>query len=267
MLVLSRRPNEKIVFPATHTSVQVVSIKPGVVRLGIDAPPDVQVLREEIHDRVAQWRAPEGQDSSPGVQSKFRELNHLLRNRFHVARLGLAVVRRQLQAGQTEDAEATLTKIEEDFELLQKRLKGEVENASLPQPARKAAKSRKALIVEDNANERELLAIFLRTAGLDVDTASDGTDALDYLHSQGRPDVVLLDMGLPRCDGPTTVREIRRDPACAGLKIFAVTGHAREEFDLHSGPAGVDRWFYKPVDPSALVVGLNQELGSGLTPM
>jgi len=48
MLVLSRKPNEKIVFPAIHTSVQIVAIKPGVVRVGIDAPPDIAVFREEL---------------------------------------------------------------------------------------------------------------------------------------------------------------------------------------------------------------------------
>jgi carbon storage regulator len=51
MLVLSRRPNEKIVLPGLGITVQVVSVKPGVVRLGIDAPPAVQVLREELLGR------------------------------------------------------------------------------------------------------------------------------------------------------------------------------------------------------------------------
>jgi len=114
--------------------------------------------------------------------------------------------------------------------------------------------------VEDNANERELLAIFLRMAGVDVDTAGDGADALDYLRHRQRPDVVLLDMVLPRCDGATTVREIRRDPACAGLKIFAVTGRSPDDFDLARGPAGVDRWLQKPLDPGLLLHSLNQEL-------
>ena len=56
-----------------------------------------------------------------------------------------------------------------------------------------------------------MLALFLRNAGLDVDTACDGSDALDYLHTHRRPDVVLLDMGLPRCDGATVVRKVRWD--------------------------------------------------------
>src|SRR5207302_4642555 len=121
-------------------------------------------------------------------------------------------------------------------------------------------KAKKALLVEDNANERELLARFLRMGGFEVDTAGDGADALDYLHAQGKPDVVLLDMGLPRCDGPTTVRAIRGDRALAGLKIVAVSGHAAEEYDLLRGPGGIDRWFSKPVDPTALIRDLQQEL-------
>ena len=76
-------------------------------------------------------------------------------------------------------------------------------------------------------------------------TAGDGYDALDHLRAWERPDVVLLDMGLPRCDGATTAREIRRDPACAGLKVFAVSGHSPNEYDVD--PGGIDRWFHKPI--------------------
>jgi carbon storage regulator CsrA len=53
MLVLSRRPNEKIVLPGLGVTVQVVSVKPGVVRLGIEAPSGVRVLREELLPRPA----------------------------------------------------------------------------------------------------------------------------------------------------------------------------------------------------------------------
>jgi carbon storage regulator CsrA len=256
MLVLSRRSNEKIVFPGFATSVQVLAIKSGVVRLGIQAPPEVTCLREEVHQRRAEWQAPEAAAPPRGVPSTFQELNQLINNRLHVASVGLAQLREQLQAGFIQDAEMTLAKIDEDWQLLRQRLGHEVEKARLRVPR----KSRRALLVEDNANERELLASFLRMAGLDVDTAGDGSDALDYLHAQGQPDVVLLDMGLPRCDGATTVREIRREPAWAGLKIFAVTGHLPDEFDLASGPTGIDRWFHKPIDPAALVRDLNLEL-------
>jgi CheY-like chemotaxis protein len=97
-------------------------------------------------------------------------------------------------------------------------------------------------------------------AGLEVDTAGDGADALDYLRSCPRPDVVLLDMGLPRCDGATMVRQVRRDPAYNGLRIYAVTGSTPDQFDLAQGAGGIDRWFQKPLDPSVLLQDLKKEL-------
>ncbi len=68
-------------------------------------------------------------------------------------------------------------------------------------------------------------------------------------------------MGLSRCDGATMVRELRRDPAYDGLKIFAVSGHDPAEYDLARGPAGIDRWFQKPIDPQELLRRVEQELG------
>ena len=55
MLVLTRRPHEKIVLPGLHVTLQVVAVKGGVVRIGIEAPPDVRVLREELVDQS--WAA------------------------------------------------------------------------------------------------------------------------------------------------------------------------------------------------------------------
>ena len=91
----------------------------------------------------------------------------------------------------------------------------------------------------------------LRMSGVEVTTAGDGCDALDHLAVAPRPDVALLDMGLPHRDGATVVRTVRNDPAYAGLlRIVAVTGSNPSEFDLGTGPRGVDCWFQKPFDPS-----------------
>ena len=258
MLVLSRRLNEKVLFPTLNTAVQVVSIKGGSVRLGIEAPPEVTILRAELQDRAAERGATT--PLAEPAESRLRGLRHLLRNRLSVTTVGLGLLRQQARAGLSDELEPTIAKIEEDMHLLRQRLESEAATTPSPppQPSRKA---RRALLVEDDQNERELLAGFLRLSGFAVDTAGDGCDALDHLRAGERPDVVLLDMALPRCDGATTAREIRRDPAWAGLKIFAVSGHSPNEYDLDRGPGGIDRWFHKPLDPAALLRELTQELG------
>jgi carbon storage regulator CsrA len=253
MLVLSRRTAEKIVLPAVNTTIQIVAIKPGVVRLGIEAPPDMKVLREELLHRP-------GETSAAAPSSKrgesLRQLNHLVRNRLNTATIGLALVRRQMNAGLLDAVEQTLRTVEQELEGLRDRVEEESRpRLPSPPPAR-----RKALVVEDDRNECELLAGFLRMAGLDVSTAGDGAAALDHLQAAGRPDVVLLDMALPRFDGPSTVRAIRRDPAYAGLKIFAVSGFRPSEFAVATGPGGIDRWFHKPLNPEVLLRELGQEL-------
>jgi len=257
VLVLSRRPNEKIVFPATEIAVQVLSIKPGAVRLGIEAPPEVEVLREELAANIG-YQAGGSRRSDNMARPRLAALEGLVQKRLAIAEKGLAVLREQLLAGLHRDALLTLDELQEDVRLLEERLGSETRNVLHP-PTGKATPRRKALLVEDNPQERELMALFLRSEGLDVDTAGDGCDALDYLRTRGRPDVVLLDMGLPRVDGPTTVQQIRSDPCCAGLKIFAVSGRSAEEYKLPIGPAGVDRWFQKPVDPMSLIENLARE--------
>jgi two-component system, OmpR family, response regulator len=259
MLVLSRRPNEKILFPGKNIGVQVLSVRGSNVRLGIEAPPEVTILRDELQDRAAGCGAAAPQGDAG--EDPFRVLRHLVRNRLNGATIGLALLRQQVTAGGSTDLERTVTMIEQEMQKLRQQVEDTAAIAAIP-PPRLARRVRKALLVEDDQNERELLAGFLRVSGFDVDTAGDGCDALDHLRASQRPDVVLLDMGLPRCDGATTAREIRRDPAYAGLKIFAVSGHSPDEYDLSHGPGGVDRWFSKPIDPLILVRELTQELPS-----
>jgi carbon storage regulator CsrA len=260
MLVLSRKLKEKIVLPTVHTTVQVVAIKRGVVRLGIDAPPEITILRQEVPDREAEWGTGTTRpEDHTAAQRRRDQFVRQLRDRLKTTGVSLGLLGLQLDAGLLRDARATLARIQEDLQLLRHGVEGETEDFPALPPA-KTRKPQKALLVEDDRNQRELLAGFLRHSGLDVATAGDGSDALDYLRSHDKPDVVLLDMGLPRVDGPTMVREIRRNPAYAGLKIFGVTGHVPEEFDLEQGPTGIDRWFQKPLDPTVLLHDLAEEL-------
>jgi carbon storage regulator CsrA len=257
MLVLSRRPGEKVVFPELNVTVEVVTIKPGAVRLGLTAPPAITILRAELPDRTAEWAAARPQPDPAAEEAAAPRLSRVVSSRLGVARTGLAELRRHLAAGRIDAAQLLVDKLEEDLALLEGRLE---EPAAAPPSA--ARPRRRALVVDDDRNTCQLLAECLRLAGLDVDTAGDGVAALDYLRTHTRPDVMLLDMVLPRCDGPTTLRTIRRNPAFADLKIFGLSGFAREDFDLDAGPNGINGWYQKPVDPQALLQDLDRALAA-----
>jgi carbon storage regulator CsrA len=133
MLVLSRRLNEKILFPGFDTSVQVVGIRPGIVRLGIEAPDDVRVLREEVPDRAAEW-GPEPEAEFSEAPPTLVRINQLLKKRLEIARLGLTELCAHLSAGHDEDASSTLARLDEDLDMLRKRVQREVERTSLLAP-------------------------------------------------------------------------------------------------------------------------------------
>jgi len=261
MLVLSRKLYQKVLLPTVDVSIKVVDIRGGVVRLGIEAPPEVTVLREEVADRSAEKADGKNLSAPPAAEPVRKELLHQLHERLRTTGVGLALLSLELDAGLINDAKAALTQIRDDLRLLRLGLEGELDIRPSQAPSSNARR-KKALVVEDDCNQRELLASFLRQTGIEVDTAGDGADALDYLRTHDKPDVVLLDMALPRVDGPTMAREIRRNPAFAGVKVFGVSGHRPEEFNLDPGPAGIDRWFQKPLDLNTLLKHLTQERDS-----
>jgi carbon storage regulator CsrA len=254
MLVLSRRQNEKIVFPNLGISVQVIRVAGKVVRIGVEAPPNIRVLREELE---------EADQSTPEVPAPIsRRLRHTLRNHLNTAALSLQVLHRKIEAGQTEDTEALIFKVFNVLHDVGTQLDAEKKAESVQLGTR----NRRALIVEDNASESQLLAEYLRMSGYDVDVVDDGLEAIAYLKEKERPDVVLLDMCMPRLDGPKTVSSIRCEREWNGLKLFAVSGANQREVGVKCGPGGVDRWFSKPVDVRNLVGAMNRELDNSVVP-
>jgi carbon storage regulator CsrA len=132
MLVLSRRLNEALLFPGFDTAVRVVDLKPNVVRLGIEAPDEVRVLRSEVPDRAAEW----GPDPAAGeAPPSIIRINQLLKKRLEIARRGLTEAADHLRAGHESDADDTLAKLNEDLDMLQRRVQREVERTSLLVPA------------------------------------------------------------------------------------------------------------------------------------
>ena len=260
MLVLSRKLKEKILLPTLNTAIQVLEIQQGAVRLGIAAPPEAPIVREELQNRTPKRPRSQADPEAQNAGERDQDNSHQrLCEQLKTTAMGLGLLRVQLAAGLLDEADSTLARIQDDLQVLRYGVEGETENRSPMVEAR--PRQRKALLVEDNRSQRELLAGFLRRSGLQVDTVGDGGDALGYLRSHTKPDVVLLDMRLPRVDGPTIVREIRNNPAYTGLKIFGVTGYVPDEFGLARGPSGIDRWFRKPIDPRMLLHELTKELG------
>jgi len=156
------------------------------------------------------------------------------------------LLQKQLDAGLVGDAEKTLSKALATFTELDRLASGEKPKSKQPEKS-----GRRALVVEDNANERELLAGYLRLCGYEVDTVEDGIDAMLYLaRHEIRPDVVLLDMQMPRMDGPNTIDAIRSNADYKDIKIFAVSGSERAAMGVQVGNDGVDQWFAKPLKPA-----------------
>jgi carbon storage regulator CsrA len=255
MLILSRRENEKILFPNLGVTVGIVRIRGNAVRVGIEAPEGVRVLREEIADEQAL-------QASRAAFDPLRKLRHELRNRLNTANLALHLVQKQMETGKSHDAESALRKALEELHVLDREIGEKTRSFN-----RKNAARHHALVVEDNANERELLAGCLRLYGFDVDAVEDGLSALHFLEQrQGRPDCILLDMQMPRLNGAGTVTAIRGHPEWHNLRLFAVTGTERHESNIPLGPTGVDRWFVKPINPQELLDELNRDLQPAGTP-
>lgn len=101
------------------------------------------------------------------------------------------------------------------------------------------------LIVDDGARTREMYSMLLRKRGHEVETASDGNTGIDMAESF-RPDVILLDVGMPRLNGFDTCARIRELPSGKTIVMIAVTGWAQEEVQKRADESGFDGILVKP---------------------
>ncbi len=112
--------------------------------------------------------------------------------------------------------------------------------------------NRRVLIADDNADAADSLAMLLQSAGCEVRTEYGGDAAVGAI-SEFRPDVILLDLGMPGIDGYQTCRMIRETAVGAAALLVAVSGWGRDADLQRSAAAGFDRHFLKPVDPNTLL--------------
>ncbi len=103
------------------------------------------------------------------------------------------------------------------------------------------------LVVEDEADTADSLAMILRLYGYDVLVAGDGLTALQ-MANENSPDVVLLDIALPKMDGWRVAKELRQQRAKKRPLIVAITGYGDKASRLRSQEAGIDLHLVKPVD-------------------
>jgi signal transduction histidine kinase len=114
-----------------------------------------------------------------------------------------------------------------------------------------ATVQRRILVVDDNPDAAESLAMLLKLSGHDVHIAHDGLEAVEEA-AKLQPDVILLDIGLPRLDGYEAARRIRKQPRDKGVILVALTGWGQDEDRRRSEEAGFDAHMIKPVDLDAL---------------
>ena len=112
--------------------------------------------------------------------------------------------------------------------------------------------SRRILIVDDNRDAADSLAMLLQWSGHETRKAYDGQQALD-MAGELRPDVLLLDIGLPKLNGYEVCRHIRQQSWGKNIVVIAVTGLGQHEDRQRSHEAGFDHHMVKPVDPQDLV--------------
>jgi len=124
--------------------------------------------------------------------------------------------------------------------------------AAPPPPVKDDAPGCRVLIVDDNQDAALSVAMLLQMGGHETETAHDGAQALD-LAASFRPDVVVLDIGLPVLDGYQVARQLRRAPDTRDALLLALTGYGQQQDEAAATAAGFNRHFIKPADIDALL--------------
>ena len=108
------------------------------------------------------------------------------------------------------------------------------------------------LVVDDDEVIRQLIAVNLTLEGFEVFTAIDGQDCLDKV-VEVQPDVITLDVMMPRLDGWVTTTQLRRNPETSGIKVVLITARAQDEDRDRGQQVGADAYLTKPFDPAEMI--------------
>ena len=113
------------------------------------------------------------------------------------------------------------------------------------------------LIVEDNMDNYELVRFVLERAGYDVFLAVNGRDGVDAARLQ-KPDLILMDLGMPEMDGWTASQKLKSDEATKSITLYALTAHTLPQDRKRAMQAGCDGYVSKPIRVQSFLDVINQ---------
>ena len=116
---------------------------------------------------------------------------------------------------------------------------------------KKTSEPKRVLVVEDNLDSARSLCMLIEDMGHTVNYAINGYVAVDVVNSF-RPDIVLLDLGLPGIDGFEVCRRIKANPELSRSRVIVLTAHSGDEFRIRSQAAGCELHLIKPISPAVL---------------
>jgi PAS domain S-box-containing protein len=192
-------------------------------------------------------------DKLASVFEMFEQVDKSLERTRSGLGIGLTLVKRlvELHGGTITAASDGLGKGSAFIVLLPARAEEPRPDAA-PQPAApKRGDSRRILVTDDNRDSANSLALLLKLGGHQVDTAYDGVEAVRKAEAN-RPEVILLDIGMPGMNGYDVCRSIRNEPWGKEIRIVALTGWGQDQDHRNTRDAGFDHHLVKPVTASAL---------------
>jgi PAS domain S-box-containing protein len=174
--------------------------------------------------------------------------------------IGLALARGlvELHGGTIEAQSAGVGHGSEFVVHLPRRVLGAGRGTPAGEAAARPASRLRVLVADDNRDAAESLAMLLRIEGHDVTVAHDGAEALAAFHSV-RPEVALLDVGMPKMNGYDLARSIREDSLGRAVTLVAVTGWGQDSDKARALAVGFNYHFTKPVEPERLCELLRSE--------
>jgi CheY-like chemotaxis protein len=192
----------------------------------------------------------------PGLFQMFFQVDRALERSQGGLGIGLSLVRRLVELhGGSVKAHSAGSGQGSEFTVLLPALAEELELQPAPEPAgsgvTKTKTSRRILVVDDMRDNADSLAMLLELGGNEVQIAYDGQAALEAAE-RFRPDVVLLDIRMPKLNGYDACRRIREQPWGKSMMLIALTGLGQQADQRRADEAGFDSHLVKPVDPAAL---------------